>query len=514
MPSVNVAGTTQATATVYDVNHNVIPGRAVTWSSANTSVAMVNSTTGVVTGVGAGTAAIVATASGISGTASITVGAPALPGKVASVAVSLVSPSINVGASTQATATARDASNNVITGLTVSWKSSNTAVATVNASTGIVTGVAAGNATITGSSSEHSGTASITIMGAGAPAPASVFSVTVALNPSSISVGGSAQAAATTRDSVNNVLTGRTIGWSSSNTAIATVNASTGVVTGVAAGNASITATSGGKSGSATITVAAAPPVSTPGSGLYPNRPASFTQSTEIDFSQAIPSLPDNVDRPISGAPGWNMIYFGNNWSQTTDPSAPQSAPGIWSGHWAPGSYGGGVIGQGGGHGIGNVFTYAPRGATRLYLSMRVYFDFPANLWHPISNKFVNIEGNNSLILMQLREGGYWRHAEELSSSGDIFVDGGTSVPRELHIPGQLDNRAVPNRQWTQIEVLVDIPNHVFKIWQDGVLTTDATPTFTSTIITTVGIYAFRGGGGETLSTDLYYKYDHFFIAW
>jgi hypothetical protein len=77
-----------------------------------------------------------------------------------------------------------------------------------------------------------------------------------------------------------------------------------------------------------------------------------------------------------------------------------------------------------------------------------------------------------------------------------------------------VDNRPVPNRQWTQIEILIDIPNHVYKIWQDGVLTTNASPSFASTRINAVGVYAFRGGGGETLSTDLYYKYDHFFIAW
>jgi hypothetical protein len=29
-----------------------------------------------------------------------------------------------------------------------------------------------------------------------------------------------------------------------------------------------------------------------------------------------------------------------------------------------------------------------------------------------------------------------------------------------------------------------------------------------------VGVYAFRGGGGETLTTDLFYRYDHFFLAW
>ena len=252
--------------------------------------------------------------------------------------------------------------------------------------------------------------------------------------------------------------------------------------------------------------------------GVYPNRPAAFAQSTEIDFSQAIPALPDDRDQPIAGAPGWNMIYFGDRWSKTTDASAPQSAPSIWQGHWAPGSYGGGVIGQGGGHGIGNVFTYATGATNRLYLSMRVKFDFDPSLWHPISNKFVNLQGDHSQILMQLRESGsYWRHAEELgfgSPYTSFFVDGGTSAPGEAHIAGVVANPAVPNGQWVQIEVLIDIPNHVYKIWQDGVLTTNATPTFASTVINTVGVYAFRGGGGETLTTDLYYKYDHFFVAW
>ena len=249
--------------------------------------------------------------------------------------------------------------------------------------------------------------------------------------------------------------------------------------------------------------------------GVYPNRPADFAQFSEIDFSQAIPSLPDDRDQPITGAPGWNMIYFGDRWSKITDAGAPQSAPIIWQGHWAPGSYGGGIIGQGGGHGIGNVFTYAPGGASRLYMSMRVKFDFDSSLWHPISNKFVNLTGNNSQILVQLMEGGNWRHAEELGFNGysSFGVDNNTSAG-DVHLPGRIDNRPVPTRQWVQIEVLVDLPNHLFKVWQDGVLTTNATPTFASTKLTTVGINAFRGGGGETLSTDLYWQYDHFFLAW
>ena len=167
-------------------------------------------------------------------------------------------------------------------------------------------------------------------------------------------------------------------------------------------------------------------------------------------------------------------------------------------------------------YGPGNVFLSS--GTTRLYMSLRCFFQFPnSTFWHPISNKFVNLSGDHSQILMQLDEQGNWRHAEELGFGNpyySFFVDNGTSVPGETHLPGQVANPAVPVNQWVQFEVLIDIPNHVYKIWQDGVLTTNATPTFASTKINTVGINAFRGGGGETLSTDLYYKYDHFFIAW
>src|SRR5439155_18687991 len=55
-----------------------------------------------------------------------------------------------------------------------------------------------------------------------------------------------------------NPLTGRTVTWSSGNTAVATVSAS-GLVTGVSAGAATITATSEGQSSTAAITVTSIP---------------------------------------------------------------------------------------------------------------------------------------------------------------------------------------------------------------------------------------------------------------
>jgi YVTN family beta-propeller protein len=76
-PSVSVGLTTPLTATAYDTSGNVVmvaPGN-ITWVSANTAVATVNSTSGIVTGVGVGSTTITATESesGKQGTANLRV---------------------------------------------------------------------------------------------------------------------------------------------------------------------------------------------------------------------------------------------------------------------------------------------------------------------------------------------------------------------------------------------------------------------------------------------------------
>ena len=82
---------------------------------------------------------------------------------VSSVAVTPATATVQVGQTVQLTATAKDASGNVLPGRTVTWASSNTAVATVSGS-GLVTGVAAGGpVTITATSEGQSGTAAVTV---------------------------------------------------------------------------------------------------------------------------------------------------------------------------------------------------------------------------------------------------------------------------------------------------------------------------------------------------------------
>src|SRR6266566_3087832 len=245
-----VGATTQLTATPEDSTGTALTGRAVTWATSNPAVATV-SASGLVTGVAAGSATITATSEGQSGTSALTV--TNVP--VASVTLSPAAATVTVGTTTQLTATPKDANGTALGGRAVTWATSNAAAAAVSAS-GVVTGVAAGSATITATSEGQSGTSAITVTNV------PVASVTVSPASPSIAVGQTVQLAAVTKDAAGNVLTGRTVTWTTSNSTVATVLA-TGLVTGVAAGTATITATSEGVAGTAASTVTA--PVSNPG---------------------------------------------------------------------------------------------------------------------------------------------------------------------------------------------------------------------------------------------------------
>ena len=87
----------------------------------------------------------------------------AAPGPAVSiVSVSPPSLTLGVGASQQLSATARDASLNVVNA-TATWASSNSAIATVT-SDGLLSARAAGSATVTATVSGISGTAQLTVM--------------------------------------------------------------------------------------------------------------------------------------------------------------------------------------------------------------------------------------------------------------------------------------------------------------------------------------------------------------
>jgi Bacterial Ig-like domain (group 2)/Fibronectin type III domain len=108
---------------------------------------------------------------GLSNVAVASTAAPTPPPPVVTtVTVSPPSVSVGVGTTTLLQATVKDQNGNVMSGQTVTWSTDNAAAATVNSS-GVVTGVAAGSATITATSSGKTGTSSITVTAAPPPPP-------------------------------------------------------------------------------------------------------------------------------------------------------------------------------------------------------------------------------------------------------------------------------------------------------------------------------------------------------
>src|SRR5690242_18562468 len=230
---------------------------AVTWSMTTGSVIDTSTSGGKHYGrykAGTDTGTVKVVAHGHPGTTTDTSVVTVAAAPVASVTVSPSSASLFVGQTLQLGATMTDSAGNMLSGRTVTWTSSNPSVATVNGS-GLAGAVAAGSATITATSEGRTGTTVLSV--------SNVPVATVTVSPASASVlaGQTVQLAATTRDASGNVLTGRSIVWTSSNGPVATVSGS-GLVTGVTAGSATITATSEGQSGSAAMTVTSPPPPS------------------------------------------------------------------------------------------------------------------------------------------------------------------------------------------------------------------------------------------------------------
>jgi uncharacterized protein YjdB len=283
--TVRAGATVTLVARPLDANGALVSVRSVTWSSSNTAVATVSSA-GVVTTLAPGDARIAASAFGKSATATVTVTAR----EVASVVVTPPTVSVRVGSTVPLQAQTLDAEGGVLTGRPVTWSSSNTSVATVNAQ-GVVTGVATGAATITATSSGRSGQAAVTVT------LPPVQTVVVSPARDTIGVGTQRALSAVLRDAAGNVLTGRALAWSSSNVGVASVS-STGVVIGLAPGSTTISATSEGRVGTAVVVVLerlASVVILTPGSGTLV---VGTTQALTAQVTDAQGNLLTN--RPIT----------------------------------------------------------------------------------------------------------------------------------------------------------------------------------------------------------------------
>ena len=222
---------------------------------------------------------------------------------VASVTVSPAAPSMQAGQTVQLSATPKDAGGAALTGRVVTWASSATGVATVSGS-GLVTGGAAGSATITATSEGQSGTAGVTV------SIVPVASVTVTPATASISTGQTVQLTGTPKDASGTALTGRVVTWATSNAGVATVSGS-GLVTGVAAGSATITATSEGKNGTAALTVTAV--VTNPGTVADLAVAGVTDSSVTLSFTE----VTDGTGQPASYDIRWAVGAIA--WSSAAD---------------------------------------------------------------------------------------------------------------------------------------------------------------------------------------------------
>ena len=197
--------------------------KTVTYTTSNNAVATVSST-GVVKGVKAGTAVITATCGNATATCKVTVKAP-------SVKFAKKSAVVYKGKTATVKATLAGVSS-------VTYKSSNTKIATVNSKTGTVKGIKAGTVTITATSGKLKATYKLTVK-----------NPTFTLTKSSATI---AKGKTTTIRSKATPVS--TVTYTSSNKKVATVTGK-GVVKGISKGKATITVKCNGITKKLVVTV-------------------------------------------------------------------------------------------------------------------------------------------------------------------------------------------------------------------------------------------------------------------
>jgi uncharacterized protein YjdB len=269
----------------------------------------VNATTGVVTANtlgNAGTTMIKATSVDDPtkvGEAELTVN----PVLVTSISVALGFSTIGEGATTQATATILPSNT---TNKNVTWTSSDSDIATVNAS-GVVTAISVGEAIITATAqdgSDQSGSAPITVT-----PPILVTGIVVSIANSNIIKGSTTQATATIEPPNANNLT---VEWESSDEAVATIS-STGLITAVGPGTTVIKATAQDGSdivGTANLTVRG------PSTTVIINEVYGGGGNTGAPYTHDFIELYNLSNNPID-LTGYSVQYAnatGTSWTVTT----------------------------------------------------------------------------------------------------------------------------------------------------------------------------------------------------
>jgi uncharacterized protein YjdB len=312
--SINAGATAQLTATVAPTDAT---NKTVSWISSNTSIATV-SATGLVTGIACGTTTITTTTQDGSKTATT-----AITVICVSVASITITPTLTTGVGTVSTLTWFISPANA-TNKNVTWSTSNANVATVNQ--GVVTAVGVGTATITVTTMDGAkiATCAVTVNNT----QILVTGVTLTPATASVNVGATLQLTATVSPANATI---KSVTWSSSNTAVATVSSS-GLVTGIAAGSATITVKTVDQAKTATSVITVGTSITPCSNPVAITIPFKFDGAGEYCWS---------TTQAIAYVNSWNMalveingVDYTNKWSN----SMPAAINSVWYIHYK-GSY-------------------------------------------------------------------------------------------------------------------------------------------------------------------------------
>lgn len=292
--------------TLADINGITLTGRPLSWESSNPPAATVDPSSGLVTGVAEGITHITVRSGGKQAISEMKVLSPIL-------SIVATPDSFDLPLNTSRTIAVQLVGPNgvAITNRVITWSSSIPNVAVVSA-VGTVTAVNLGTTTITIRAGTKERTVRVRVVGE----PVTSVRITPIQAVHIVRLGQAKQLAAECLNSSNQVLTGRSISWTSGNPVVATVSQN-GLVSGAALGSAQITATcDNAVSGSTQVQVTLVPVVS------VSIEPTSLTLGPNSQ-GQLTPIPRDSANNVLS-IQGRNV-----NWTSSNNPIAVVNGQGV-----------------------------------------------------------------------------------------------------------------------------------------------------------------------------------------
>ncbi len=292
------------TASAVDGMGNAVAGAgSPKWTTQTATIATVDSVSGLVTGVALGSTQVRATIGAVTGVATVSVLTPItriIVGRDSSgVPVKDTTALASLGIGRWFRAEARDTLDALMTGVTFTWFSTNGSVALLD-SLGTSRAHALSNAngitTIQATADGITGSSPLKVQQV-------LASIELGPTPDTIGVTGTVQLTARGKDANNRYITGGSFAYASDNVAVATVNATSGVVTGVTLGTANITATSAAitSNNAAVLVSTTVPPI------------ISFGRDTLTVGRGSSTSIPILLSRPNAAAVTINLAARDTN---------------------------------------------------------------------------------------------------------------------------------------------------------------------------------------------------------